>query len=145
MDGLNREPGLIRACGGEGGDEPTELPKHDFTCTDPSELILFTPVFGTTTQPGAGAEAVLDASRRVIELRESRGGAIPRQRLGALRHGRGATGCAPTRDQAAQRHREADISADGAPLRGDRASSTVVRGSLSGGTTEITAYAEGFV
>jgi hypothetical protein len=34
VDGLNRKPGLIRGCGGDGGDSPTEQPKHDFTCTD---------------------------------------------------------------------------------------------------------------
>jgi hypothetical protein len=52
LDGLNRAPGLVRGCGGTGGDLPTELPKHDFTCTDASELILFTPAFGTQTPPG---------------------------------------------------------------------------------------------
>jgi hypothetical protein len=77
IDGLNRKPGLIRGCGGTGGDLPTEEPKHDFTCTDPSELILFTEAFGQTTEPGEGAEAALDRHGRVIELREARGGAIP--------------------------------------------------------------------
>src|ERR671916_3495401 len=41
IDGLNREPGLIRGCGGGRGDKPTEQPKHHFTCPDESELILF--------------------------------------------------------------------------------------------------------
>jgi len=59
---------LIRGCGGDGGDSPTEQPKHDFTCTDASELILFTPDFGTNTEPGPGIEAVLDSSGRVVEL-----------------------------------------------------------------------------
>jgi hypothetical protein len=77
VDGLNRKPGLIRGCGGTGGDVPTEQPKHDFTCTDPAELIHFTPVFGAATEPGEGAEAVLGADGRVAELRSSRGGAIP--------------------------------------------------------------------
>lgn len=77
VDGKNRKPGLIRGCGGDGGDQPTEAPKHDFTCTDPGELILFTPVFGASTEPGDGAEVVLDASGRVTALRESRGGPIP--------------------------------------------------------------------
>jgi Phosphodiester glycosidase/SPOR domain len=77
MDGLNRKPGLIRGCGGTGGDLPTELPKHDFTCTDASELILFTDAFGTRTQPGEGAEAALDGEGRVLELRDVRGGEIP--------------------------------------------------------------------
>jgi hypothetical protein len=77
IDGLNRKPGLIRGCGGTGGDVPTELPKHDFTCTDASELILFTEAFGTTTEPGDGVEAMLDRRGEVTELRETRGGAIP--------------------------------------------------------------------
>ena len=51
VDGRNRKPGLIRGCGGEGSDEPTAKPKHDFTCTDGSELIHFTPDFGSNTQP----------------------------------------------------------------------------------------------
>ena len=77
IDGLNRKPGLIRGCGGTGGDVPTELPKHDFTCTDASELILYTEAFGATTEPGDGVEAVLDRRGRVVELRDTRGGAIP--------------------------------------------------------------------
>jgi hypothetical protein len=77
LDGLNRAPGLIRSCGGSGGDEPTEAPKHDFTCTDDSELIRYTAVFGSATPSGAGAEAVLDAAGRVVDLRELRGGPIP--------------------------------------------------------------------
>src|ERR687894_1256403 len=77
VDGLNREPGLIRGCGGDGGDQPTEQPKHDFTCTDESELILFTPDFGTRTEAGAGFEAVLNSAGRVTKLREGRGGRIP--------------------------------------------------------------------
>ena len=46
LDGDDREPGLIRACGGTGGDLPTELPLHDITCTDDSELIRDTPILG---------------------------------------------------------------------------------------------------
>lgn len=76
IDGLNRKPGLIRGCGGVGGDLPTEAPKHDFTCTDSSELIQFTPAFGQTTEPGSGIEVVLTASGQVVELRQ-RGGQIP--------------------------------------------------------------------
>ena len=77
LDGLNRKPGLIRACGGDLTDSPTALPLHDFTCTDPSELIRFTPVFGPSTEPGEGVEALLDAGGRVVGLREPRGGPIP--------------------------------------------------------------------
>ena len=77
LDGDNRRPGLIRACGGTGGDLPTERPLHDVSCTDPSELIRFTSVFGAATEMGEGAEAVLDASGRVTALRATRGGPIP--------------------------------------------------------------------
>jgi hypothetical protein len=77
LDGHNRKPGLIRACGGTGGDLPTELPLHDITCTDPSELIRFTPVFGPQTEPGDGVEALLDATGAVVATREPRGGPIP--------------------------------------------------------------------
>lgn len=78
VDGHNRQPGLVRNCGGVGGDIPTEKPRHDFTCTDSSELIQFTPAFGQTTLAGEGAEVVLDSSGRVIEIRRERGGQIPR-------------------------------------------------------------------
>ena len=77
LDGDNRRPGLIRACGGSGGDLPTERPLHDVSCTDPSELIRSTPVFGAVTEMGEGAEALLDAAGRVTALREPRGGPIP--------------------------------------------------------------------
>ncbi len=77
LDGLNRRPGLIRACGGVGGDRPTERPLHDITCRDRSELIRFEPVFGSRTPAGAGAEAVLGADGGVIAVRERRGGPIP--------------------------------------------------------------------
>jgi hypothetical protein len=56
LDGLNRAPGLVRGRGGTGGDLPTELPKHDFTCTDRGEVIRFQPVFGTATESGPGVE-----------------------------------------------------------------------------------------
>ncbi|WP_051348642.1 phosphodiester glycosidase family protein [Peribacillus kribbensis] len=77
VDGLNRKPGLIRGCGGTGGDSPTEKPKHDFSCKDPSELIAFTPEFGKKTVSGDGVEAVLDKAGKVLELRTTRGGDIP--------------------------------------------------------------------
>lgn len=144
VDGTNREPGLIRGCGGDGGDQPTEMPKHDFTCTDGSELIHFTPVFGTTTEPGEGAEAVLDASGRVVALRESRGGPIPPD--GSVLSGTGeAAGW--LRDHAkpgAKVRVKVNLSAEGARL--PRRAGTVNGGPrlLRGGDPDITAYQEGF-
>ena len=76
LDGLNRVPGLIRNCGGTLDDLPTWRPLHDVTCTDDAELVLFTPAFGPTTPSGAGAEAILDRSGRVVAVQESRGTAL---------------------------------------------------------------------
>jgi hypothetical protein len=76
LDGINRVPGLIRNCGGT-GDQPTNLPRHDFTCTDADELVAFTPEFGATTPSGVGVEAVLDRQGRVTEVRTQRGVALP--------------------------------------------------------------------
>ena len=145
VDGLNRTPGLIRACGGVGGDQPTERPKHDFTCTDESELIQFTPLFGTTTEPGDGAEAVLDASGQVVDFRESRGGEIPPG--GSVLSGTGEA-ADWLRAHAALGTTvvvKTAISADGAHLRGRTG---VVNGGprlLRDGSPDISAYAEGFV
>ncbi len=100
LDGLNRRPGTIRGCGGVGGDAPTERPLHDATCTDPSELIAFTPRFGAAAAPGDGAEAVLDPAGRVLALREGRGGPIPPGGTVLAGTGDAPTGCAPTRARA---------------------------------------------
>ncbi|MDP9347431.1 MAG: phosphodiester glycosidase family protein [Actinomycetota bacterium] len=77
IDGRNRAAGLIRACGGSGGDQPTEAPLHDITCTDQSELIQYTPRFGATADPSTQVEAALDPRGRVIALRSPGGGPIP--------------------------------------------------------------------
>ncbi|WNB93860.1 phosphodiester glycosidase family protein [Bacillus sp. NEB1478] len=76
VDGLNRVPGLIRGCGGV-GDQETNQPKHDFTCTDSSEMIQYTSLFGTETPSGDGTEAVINSQGMVTEIRETRGGTIP--------------------------------------------------------------------
>jgi hypothetical protein len=76
LDGLNRVPGLIRNCGGTLDDLPTWRPLHDVTCTDDAELVLFTPAFGPTTPSGAGAEAILDRSGRVVAVHQGRGTAL---------------------------------------------------------------------
>ncbi len=145
VDGKNRKPGLIRGCGGDGGDAPTELPKHDFTCTDGSELILFTPIFGVSTEPGDGAEAVLDASGRVVEFRKSRGGPIPPD--GSVLSGTGeGAGWLRAHAKVGDTIRASEkISGDGATLDGGTG---VINGGprlVEGGAVEITAFAEGFV
>ncbi|MDQ7864132.1 hypothetical protein RCO48_32830 [Peribacillus frigoritolerans] len=77
VDGLNRKPGLIRNCGGVGGDTTTERAKHDFTCKDESELIQYTSVFGEKTEIGDGMEVVVNHAGVVAEIRNKRGGDIP--------------------------------------------------------------------
>ncbi|MGX5717174.1 phosphodiester glycosidase family protein [Arthrobacter sp. MAHUQ-56] len=76
LDGINRVPGLIRNCGGT-GDTPTNLPLHDFTCTDADEIVSFTPEFGPTTPAGPGLEVVLDAQGTVTAVNHTRGTAVP--------------------------------------------------------------------
>lgn len=77
LDGIDRVPGLIRNCGGTADDTPTSLPLHDVTCSDPDELVAFTPDYGRQTPRGDGIEAVLDSRGRVLELRSPRGGPLP--------------------------------------------------------------------
>lgn len=76
LDGINRVPGLIRNCGGI-GDTPTDRPLHDFTCTDPDELVAFTADYGASTPAGPGVEAVIDSHNRVVTVRNPRGGPLP--------------------------------------------------------------------
>ncbi|MFK3731556.1 phosphodiester glycosidase family protein [Streptomyces sp. NPDC088090] len=76
VDGVNRLPGEVWNCGGVGGDLPTERPQHDVKCTDPGELVRFTPEWGAPPA-GPGAEAVLDAEGRVTAVRAVRGAAVP--------------------------------------------------------------------
>ncbi len=73
LDGLNRVPGLIRNCGGDAGDQPTDHAMHDTTCTDPNELVAFTTAYGPSTPAGAGAEVVLDRNDRVVRVDTQRG------------------------------------------------------------------------
>lgn len=77
LDGLNRKNGLIRNCGGVGGDLVSEQPMHDVTCIDSSELIQFTSIYGTETPPGDGLEVVLNETGEVTAVREQLGGRIP--------------------------------------------------------------------
>jgi hypothetical protein len=146
VDGINRKPRLIRSCGGAGGDQPTQRPKHDVTCTDASELIHFTPVFGASTEPGPGTEVVLDAAGNVVEMRDERGGTIPPD--GSVLSGTG-DGAQWLRDHAAIGRRivvHSSVTADGAafPLPDGLG---VVNGGprlVREGSVDITAFDEGF-
>jgi hypothetical protein len=147
LDGLNRAPGLIRSCGGTGGDQPTERPKHDFTCTDASELIRFDPVFGAATPPGDGAEAVLDSGGLVTELRAGRGGPIPPGGAVLAGTGDGADWLRAHAQLGSRVSTRIRLAGERGPLAlGPRAG--VVNGGprlLRNGRREIPAYTEGFV
>ncbi|MCP3739906.1 phosphodiester glycosidase family protein [Rossellomorea sp. BNER] len=77
LDGVNRTNGLIRNCGGVGGDLYSEQPMHDVTCTDHSELIQYKSIYGSETPKGKGLEVVLSEAGEVVEVRDQRGGKIP--------------------------------------------------------------------
>lgn len=76
LDGIDRKPGLIRNCGGTADDLPTARPRHDVTCTDDEELVVYTREYGATTPVGPGAEVVLDRRSRVVAVRSARGVAL---------------------------------------------------------------------
>jgi hypothetical protein len=71
VDGIDRVRGEIRNCGGRGGDLPTEAPRHDTTCTDASELVVYTPDFGPSTRTPAGGVEVVVRRGVARELREA--------------------------------------------------------------------------
>jgi hypothetical protein len=77
LDGIDRVPDLIRNCGGDSTDEPTSRPLHDITCTDDSELVVFTSEFGPTTPSGPGREVVLDSHQVVQATQAVRGTHLP--------------------------------------------------------------------
>ncbi|GAA3620432.1 phosphodiester glycosidase family protein [Kineosporia mesophila] len=91
VDGLNRTPGVIRNCGGVGGDVPTQRPVQDFTCTDDSEIIGFTDDYGTTLPTGAGVEVVVGARGKVTAVQERTGGTVPKGSTVLQGIGTGAT------------------------------------------------------
>lgn len=143
-DGLNRKPGFIRGCGGV--DDTTDLPKHDFTCTDTGELIQFTPAFGKTTEPGEGVEVVLNAAGQVIEFRERRGGSIPSD--GAVLSGTGdAADWLRSHAKAGSTiQMDTRLFADGLPFQADGSTGMVNGGPrlLRDGEVNIPAMSEGF-
>jgi Phosphodiester glycosidase len=77
VDGVERLRGSIPACGGRGGDVPTEQPNSALTCTDPSELVVLSPRFGPFTRTRGGVEAVV-RSGTVAALESVGNATIPR-------------------------------------------------------------------
>ncbi|MET8202120.1 phosphodiester glycosidase family protein [Micromonospora taraxaci] len=93
VDGLHRKPGKIAHCGGVGGDlrppstpggTPGDLPYADQpwrfeTCTDPDEIVVFRPEWGTETPAGptGSVDVVVDGNWVAKQLRSPAGGPIP--------------------------------------------------------------------
>ena len=73
LDGANRVPGEIPACGGRGGDLPTERPDAVTTCSDPSEVVLFTPEWSGRTPGARGARTDVVVRGGVVSAARSRG------------------------------------------------------------------------
>jgi exopolysaccharide biosynthesis protein len=77
VDGVDRNRGRIPACGGVGGDRPTDEIDPSRTCTDASELVVLTPAFGARTgTSGGGYEAVV-RDGTVTAVRRAADTAIP--------------------------------------------------------------------
>ncbi|MGW5464984.1 phosphodiester glycosidase family protein [Streptomyces sp. NPDC003996] len=75
VQGINRVPGTVRDCGRPGA-TPSSLPWQDVTCHESDDLVLFTHDFGAALPTGAGVQAVLDDTGRVVSV-GARGGRVP--------------------------------------------------------------------
>jgi hypothetical protein len=77
VDGVDRLRGRIPACGGLGGDRPTELPNPAVTCTDASELIVYDPRFGARTGTTRSGVELVVRDGTVTQVRRQPNTAIP--------------------------------------------------------------------
>jgi Phosphodiester glycosidase/SPOR domain len=147
LDGINRVPGLIRNCGGT-GDTPTVLPLHDYTCTDPDEIIAFSEDFGSATPSGPGLEVVLDSHGTVTAVNTFRGTAIPAGGRTLQATGADAATLGSLATVGARLDVDTDlVSGDGKPLK-TNASTDVVNGGpvlVSGGAENVTVKRDGMV
>ena len=80
IDGVDRRRGLIPACGGRGGDVPTERPNAAITCVDGSELVLLSPRYGRRPPAEGGVEAIV-RDGTVTRLRPPGTGRVPKTGL----------------------------------------------------------------
>ena len=147
LDGVDRVPGRIPACGGRGGDRPTQRPRHQLVCGDASELVVFTPRFGERTPGGAPRYEVAVSDGDVRSRRRGLGTPIPSD--GYVLSGTGPA--ATFLRRAAREDAEASVSTE--LVRGGSALSlpsyaAVVGGGprlLSGGRLSLRAGPEGFL
>jgi len=141
LDGVNRRPGVVPACGGRGGDRPTERPDAAATCTDPSELVLLTADWGMRA-PAAGS---------YLQAREGAVTALGRRAVPENGFVLAATGAAARylrRTAAVGTGVEQDLELDGprGPLSGGPLEGIVGGGPrlLARGRIRVRAAAEGF-
>ena len=80
IDGVDRRRGLIPACGGRGGDVPTERPNGAITCVDGSELVLLSPRYGRRPPAEGGVEAIV-RDGTVTRVRPPGTGRVPKTGL----------------------------------------------------------------
>jgi Phosphodiester glycosidase len=80
IDGIDRTRGLIPACGGRGGDVPTVRPNQVLTCTDSSELVVLSPLYGMRPPAEGGVEAIV-RNGTVTSVRPPGIGGVPRDGL----------------------------------------------------------------
>jgi hypothetical protein len=145
IDGLDRTRGLVPACGGRGGDQPTVRPNAALTCRDASELVLLSPTYGARPPREGGVEAVL-RDGMVARVRGPGTGPVPRD--GLLLTGTGDA-ARFLRNAALPRSRaevKLTLTASGQPR--ELAQQTLMVGGgprlLRGGRVTVTAKAEGF-
>jgi Phosphodiester glycosidase len=87
VDGVDRLRGFIPACGGRGGDTPTERPNGTLVCHDASELIAYDRRFGHRTRPArTGVEVTV---RHGVATSVSRGGSTTIPSHGVVLSGSG--------------------------------------------------------
>jgi hypothetical protein len=78
LDGVDRPRGKIPACGGRGGDRPTQRPNPNLVCTDGSELVLFNSGYGTRTpRVKGGVEVTVTRDGMVTGVKSGGGTPIP--------------------------------------------------------------------
>ena len=80
IDGVDRTRGLIPACGGRGGDVPTTRPNPVLTCTDSSELVALSPLYGMRPPAEGGVEAIV-RDGTVTSVRPPGTGGVPKDGL----------------------------------------------------------------
>jgi hypothetical protein len=145
LDGVDRLRGVVPACGGRGGDRPTQRPNATLVCTDPSELIAYTRAFGARTRAGGDGVEVVVKDGRAGAPRRGGGTAIPAG--GAVLSGSGdAARFLSALHAGAAVSVDLGLLADGQPIApGDYAA--ILSGGpqlLAGGAVHIPAAAEGY-